>query len=264
VKAGGILLILIGIMTFTGWMNGISKYMNRFIPQSTQESKEDSDGTAEDSTTPPSDESSEDNDGNSGTGSNTDGTSSNAEGNTDSNGSTDSNAGGSTDNNTGDSTAEDNAAQEQKSPAFDFTLVDQYGNEHTLSDYKGKVVFLNFWATWCSPCKKEMPDIEALYNEYGKNEGDVIILGVSNPSSEEYPNNIDVKKEEVIDFLDENGYTFPVVFDETGEVYSNYFISAFPTTFLIDEEGNVFGYAASMLPKDIMTNAIEQTIDSTK
>jgi cytochrome c-type biogenesis protein len=273
VKAGGLLLILIGIMTFTGWMNGISNYLNRFVPQSTQESKEDLDNITDDSATPPSDQSTEDtdNDDNSGTDSNTGSADGNTDSNTDSNtdgnidsstdGNIDSSTDSSTNNNNGNS---NNATQDKKSPAFDFTLVDQYGNEHTLSDYKGKVVFLNFWATWCPPCKKEMPDIEALYKEYGSNEEDVIILGVANPASKEYPNNSDVKKEEVIDFLDENGYTFPVVFDETGDVLSNYFISAFPTTFLIDKEGNVFGYAAGMLTKDIMINAIEQTTKSTQ
>lgn len=62
------------------------------------------------------------------------------------------------------------------------------------------------------------------------------ILGVVNPSSDEYPNNQDVKKEEIISFIEKNGYTFPTVFDETGEVLQNYFISAFPTTFMVDKE----------------------------
>ena len=63
-----------------------------------------------------------------------------------------------------------------------FTLKDQFGNEHTLSDYKGKTVFLNFWATWCGPCRSEMPDIQKLYETY-ETEGDnaVIILGVAAP-----------------------------------------------------------------------------------
>lgn len=215
VKAGGLLLILIGIMTFTGWMNGFSSYLNQFSYGTSSESTD----TEKVSTSPTPALNEEES-----------------------------------------SSSEDTA--KEKISAFDFTLVDQYGNEHTLSDYKGKVVFLNFWATWCPPCKKEMPDIEALYNDLGKNEGDVIILGVANPTSEEYPNNSDVTKDKVIAFLDENNYTFPVVFDETGELMRNYSISAFPTTFLIDKEGYVYGYAPGMLTRDIMDNAIQQTIDS--
>ena len=106
-----------------------------------------------------------------------------------------------------------------------------------------------------------MPDIEKIYLEYGENKEDVIILGVANPSSEEYPNNQDESKEDIIAFLDDNGYTFPVVFDETGDLLRSYYISAFPTTFLIDKEGNIFGYAAAMMTKDLMDSAIGQTLE---
>jgi cytochrome c-type biogenesis protein len=150
-----------------------------------------------------------------------------------------------------------------KHPAFDFTLTDQYGKEHTLSDYKGKVIFLNFWATWCPPCRGELPDIEELYQEYGKNEGDVIILGVANPVSDAYPNNADVTEDEVLSFLEDKGYTFPVLLDETGGVLSDYYISAFPTTFMIDKQGNIYGYVPGALTKDMMINIINETLKST-
>ncbi len=237
VKVGGILLILIGFMTFTGWMNGISSYLNRFTPPITQDENNDSNEV----TITPTDTSDDNAD---------------SEGNQSSVG---------VDANEADEDEVDaDASNSNKTQAFDFTLTDQYGNEHTLSDYKDKVVFLNFWATWCPPCREEMPDIEAIYEEYGKNEEDVIILGVANPASTEFPNNQDVKKEEIIDFLEEKGYTFPVVFDETGVLLKDYFISAFPTTFLIDKEGNIFGYAPGALTKDMMKQVINQTINSSK
>lgn len=113
-------------------------------------------------------------------------------------------------------------------PAFDFTLTDQYGNTHTLSEYKGKTVFLNFWATWCPPCKREMPEIQALYERYGENEGDLIVLGVANPKTDDHPNNSDETQDVVEKFLKDNGYTFPVVRDLTGDTFSQYMISAFP------------------------------------
>lgn len=232
VKAGGLLLILIGIMTFTGWMNGISRYLNSFVPPAATVEDNDKDDK-----------------------------------------STDFFPDTASDHNQNeyliDQTSEDAAIEENQEnetqktiPAFDFTLTDQYGNEHTLSDYKGKVVFLNFWASWCGPCKKEMPDIEELYQSYGENKGDVIILGVANPSTDEYPNNNDVSKEEVTAFLEENKLTFPTVYDESGDVFRDYYITAFPTTFLIDKEGNIHGYAAGQLTKDMMINAIEQTMKS--
>ena len=160
------------------------------------------------------------------------------------------------------STDADNGASEPPVvPAPDFTLVDQYGEEHTLSDYEGKTVFLNFWATWCGPCKREMPEVQALYEKYGNNEGDVIVLGVANPKSEEYPYNQDVTQPEVEQFLEDGGYTFPVVMDVTGEVFYSYGISAFPTTFMIGADGNVFGYVPGALTGDMMESIVQQTID---
>lgn len=241
-KAGGIILILMGIMTFTGWMNGISGYLNS-ISSNRQNSIQDSDKTVN---------------------------------------STDNENGAtfSRDSDIIDKVTEENEkvtegvtaeahtteTEEQKKvvPAFDFTLTDQYGKEHTLSDYKGQVVFLNFWASWCPPCKEEMPYIEELYKEYNSNADEVVFLSIANPKSKEYPNNQDIEKDELIHFLDTNEYTFPVLFDETGEIVSNYLISAFPTTFMIDKEGNVFGYVPGMMSKDIMISVIEQTLQSTK
>lgn len=219
IKIGGVILVMIGIMTFTGWLNGVSTYLNSI---STRQQSTNEETTLEESDTNISDETEK----------------------------------------VEDTTTEGSDAK--TIPAIDFTLTDQYGNEHTLSDYKGKVVFLNFWATWCPPCKQEMPHIEELYQEYNLNEEDVVFLGVTNPKSDEYPNNQDESKEEITAFLEENGYTFPTVFDETGKILQSYYISAFPTTFMIDKEGNVAGYVPGMMTKDIMTNVINQVLDSTK
>lgn len=125
-------------------------------------------------------------------------------------------------------------AKEEKLPAYDFELKDQYGNTHKLSDYKGKVVFLNFWATWCPPCREEMPHIEEIYKEYGYNKNDVIILGAASPATAENPSPQDESEEKIKAFLTKNNYTFPVVFDIKGEIFRNYYINAFPTTFMID------------------------------
>lgn len=145
---------------------------------------------------------------------------------------------------------------EQQQKAIDFTLYDQYGNEHTLSDYQGKVVFLNFWATWCGPCRMEMPYIEELYQEYGENNGDVVFLAVARP-------NIGQEKDiaGISEFLTENGYHYPTVFDESGEFFARYGIRSFPTTFMIDKEGCLYGYVEGALSKEIMLDIIKQTQD---
>ncbi|MFV0577727.1 MAG: cytochrome c biogenesis protein CcdA [Fusobacterium ulcerans] len=155
-------------------------------------------------------------------------------------------------------------AKEEKLPAFDFELKDQYGNTHKLSDYKGKVVFLNFWATWCPPCREEMPHIEEIYKEYGYNKNDVIILGAASPATAENPSPQDESEEKIKAFLTKNNYTFPVVFDVKGEIFRNYYINAFPTTFMIDREGNIMGYVAGGLSKENMKKIIEMTLNNEK
>lgn len=154
--------------------------------------------------------------------------------------------------------AEELAADEELPviPAVDFTLNDQSGNSHRLSDYKGKTVFLNFWATWCPPCRREMPDIQKLYEEYSAEEDpSVIILGIAAP---DYGDEGSV--EEISAFLEEHGYTYPVVMDTTGEIFMQYGIYSFPTTYMIDKDGNIFGYATGQLSEDVMRSIIEQTV----
>ena len=137
--------------------------------------------------------------------------------------------------------------------APDFTLIDQFGNTHRLSDYKGKTVFLNFWATWCPPCKREMPHIEEIYKEYGSNQEDVIVLGVAFPDEGR-----EKSKEGIVTFLEEKNYTFPVVFDESSELSYYYNISVYPTTFIINPEGGIEGYLQGAMRKDDMRNVIDR------
>ena len=139
-------------------------------------------------------------------------------------------------------------------PAPDFTLTDQYGQTHTLSDYQGKTVFLNFWATWCGPCKMEMPDIQALYEDWDENAGELVVLGVAGPNIGQ-----EGSAEDITAFLEENGYTYHVVMDETGTLFYQYGISAYPTTFMIDTEGNVFGYVQGAVSREVMDDIVEQT-----
>lgn len=155
----------------------------------------------------------------------------------------------------------DNVDDVELQDIVDFTLVDQNGVEHTLSEYKGKIVFLNFWATWCGPCRSEMPDIQELYEEYGENKGDVVFLGVANPKNAEniISQNQEGTVSEITEFLSENGYTYPTVMDLTGSVFYNYGIQSFPTTFMITEDGKVFGYISGALSKDMMLDIINQT-----
>lgn len=190
VKIGGVLMILMGALMFTGKMNDITGYLSTVQSGTAQETEE-----SEQQLTP--------------------------------------------------------------APLADLELTDQFGNTHTLSDYKGKVIFLNFWATWCGPCRNEMPDIQKLYEEYSAQgeDAEVVILGIAGPGIGQ-----EGSAEEVADFMEENGYTYPVLMDASGEMFTRYGISAFPTTFMIDKDGNVYGYVPGQMTEDIMRSIIDQTL----
>lgn len=145
------------------------------------------------------------------------------------------------------------APQEEKLPAFDFQLKDQYGNLHKLSDYKGKVVFLNFWGTWCPPCQGELPHIQSLSEKY-KDSEDVVILTIVGYDTRE-------KDEDGIRaYMEENGYTFRAAFDSEGLAGYLYGINSFPTTFMIDRDSNVFGYVKGALDQSMMEEIIDMTL----
>ncbi len=110
-------------------------------------------------------------------------------------------------------------------PAPDFTLRDLDGNLVRLSDLRGKVVFINFWATWCPPCRAEMPEIEAVHQEY-QDQG-VVVLGVD----------ISEPESMVRQYIQQGGFSWTIVLDSTGEVARDYQIAAIPTSFFLDKEG---------------------------
>lgn len=122
----------------------------------------------------------------------------------------------------------------------DFELLDLEGNRVRLSDYSDKIVFLNFWATWCPPCKAEMPYMQEIHEEYK----DVAILAV-NSTSTELRGGTDSKKakKKVAEFIKQEGYTFPVLLDADDDVIENYSgifpIAGIPTTFIIDKKGTI-------------------------
>ena len=113
------------------------------------------------------------------------------------------------------------------SSAMSAVAASQPTETRTLSALKGKVVFLNFWATWCGPCRDEMPSMEVLYNRF-KDKG-LEILAV----------NCEEGQEDVIAFMTNYGLTFPALLDEDGKVNGAYGIQAIPTTFLIDRDGRI-------------------------
>jgi peroxiredoxin len=125
--------------------------------------------------------------------------------------------------------------------APDFLLPDLNGQVVHLSQLKGKVVMLNVWTTWCPPCRQEMPTMEALYRRLKG--ADFVMLAVSQ--------DVDGKNT-VLPYLQEGGFTFPVLLDVRGEVGRKYGVTGYPETFIIDRQGNVvyhhIGYNDWSLP----------------
>ncbi len=110
-----------------------------------------------------------------------------------------------------------------------FTLTDMDGHTVHLSDYPGKVVLLNFWASWCHPCRSEMPAIQQTYQAY-QSRG-LVVLEV-NASYQDTPASMRT-------FLGSLTYTYPILLDETGEVNRLYGVGALPTTFFIGRDGTI-------------------------
>ncbi|MGA9289936.1 MAG: redoxin domain-containing protein [Anaerobacillus sp.] len=124
--------------------------------------------------------------------------------------------------------ADPSVGTEINDKAADFTLTTLDGKEVSLSDYKGKPVFLNFWATWCPPCKEEMPDIQSFSDVHGE---DVTVISVNFTKFE--PN-----KKAIPTFVESNHLQFPILMDREGKVGENlYQVISMPTSFMIDSEG---------------------------
>ena len=142
--------------------------------------------------------------------------------------------------------------------AIPFTLKDQYGKTHTLADHKGKIIFLNFWATWCPPCRAEMPDIQKLYERSPREGKDaVIVLGVAAPKLGSEKDEAGIKA-----FMDKNGYTYPVLMDEGGKLFEAYGIRAIPTTYLIDRNGNLVGRVQGALTAENIEKIVRQVLQT--
>lgn len=135
-----------------------------------------------------------------------------------------------------------------------YELKDQHDKIIKLEDYKGKVVFLNFWATWCPPCRGELPNIQKLYEKY-RSDKHVAILTIV------YPGGQEKGKSDLKEFISDNALTVPVLFDD-GFIYSTFGIGSMPTTFMLDKEGKPYGYIEGALTMEMMENMILKTLNA--
>ncbi len=138
------------------------------------------------------------------------------------------------------------ATEEVSYAAPDFTMLDWEGNERKLSEFVGKPVILNFWASWCGPCKSEMPDLEAAFEKYGE---DIHFIMLNVTGGRE-------TVESAKAFIEEAGYSFPVYFDSNGEASYRYGASSIPMTFFIDANGDLVTYGMGALSAEILEKGI--------
>ena len=155
--------------------------------------------------------------------------------------------------------AEETAAPGETTPetqsasnlAPDFTVYDLEGNAHKLSDFRGKPVLLNFWASWCGPCQMEMPDFQKFYESHG-DQVNFVIVNLTDGQQETV--------ESASAFIAEKGYTFPVYYDTDIDAAMKYGVSAVPVSYFLDAEGNFVAWAQGALTADMLQQGMDMLL----
>ena len=145
------------------------------------------------------------------------------------------------------SNSEEGLSKGDQPPNFELTTLD--GKKVELSDYKGKKVILNFWATWCPPCKAEMPHMEKYYEKNADKEN-VEILAVNLTS-------MDKGEKKIKEFVDGYGLTFPILLDAEGKIGEEFQAFTIPTTYMIDTKGTVQHKIVGPMNEDMMGKMVE-------
>lgn len=137
-------------------------------------------------------------------------------------------------------------------PAPDFTVYDAENNAVKLSDFKGKPVIVNFWASWCPPCKSEMPDFQEAFEEYG-DQIQFMMVNLTDGSQETV--------ESASEFIKSQGYTFPVFYDTEMSAAMAYGASSIPASYFVNADGNLKAYAVGMIDRNALDTGIGMILE---
>lgn len=140
--------------------------------------------------------------------------------------------------------------QNTEKPAPDFTVTDKDGNKVSLSDFGGKPVVINFWATWCGPCRSEMPAFEELYAKYG-DEVSFVMINVDGTGTQ---------MSDIAPFLQDAGYTFPVYIDSDFSASRSYNAHSIPLSVFVDKNGNITATHVGAMSKETIENYIQSAM----
>ena len=151
------------------------------------------------------------------------------------------------------------SSETKPTQAFDFTAMDKDGKTVKLSDFKGKKVYINMWASWCGPCMREIPELEKVYQKY-KNNKDFVFLSITSPNDAEFKNQSpqDKSKDVILKKAKELGATYPVLFDVNDRFIINYAIRSFPTHILINSDGTFETRIAGSVNEETLTKELEK------
>lgn len=145
------------------------------------------------------------------------------------------------------------AAEPELTLAPDFTVYDLEGNEVHLTDFFGKPIIVNFWASWCGPCKMEMPDFDAAYNTY-KDDIVFLMINMTDGSRE----TVEVASE----FIADSGYTFPVYYDTQYSAAITYSVASLPTSYFLNSQGELVAHAKGAIDAETLQRGIDMIYNS--
>lgn len=156
-------------------------------------------------------------------------------------------------------TSTSSSSETKATQAFNFAAMDKDGKTVKLSDFKGKKVYINMWASWCGPCMREIPELEKVYQKY-KNNKDIVFLSMTSPNDAEFKNQSpqDKSKDVILKKAKELGATYPVLFDVNDRFIINYAIRSFPTHILINSDGTFETRIAGAVTEESLTKEIEK------